>query len=69
MAGHYLEILISGQRLEAQKASVFARLEVREPPGMQLIIGRAADALTSATTSWSNSASHTRVRCSSHGAD
>ena len=31
MAGHYPEILISGQRLGARKASVFARLEGRGP--------------------------------------
>ena len=39
MAGHYPETLISGQRLDGRKSSVFARLEEREPQaGMQLII-------------------------------
>jgi len=44
-AGHHPETLISGQRLDGRKASVFARLEECEPrPGMQLITRR-ADAL------------------------
>jgi hypothetical protein len=38
-AGHHL---ISGQRLDGRKSSVFARLEEREPQaGMELIIRRA----------------------------
>jgi hypothetical protein len=61
--------LISGQRLDGRKSSVFTRLEEREPQaGMQLIIRR-ADALTSTTTSQltSTSASQARVRSSGHG--
>jgi hypothetical protein len=40
MAGHHLEILISGQRLEAQKASVFATPRGTRAAGEQLIIGQ-----------------------------